>query len=177
MKRILSEFRLYVCNYFISQIPSHTIRLWYYRKVMSYLIENNTSIFMRGYFDCAKGLTIGKNTVINSKCRLDSRGGLVIGDNVSISEEVIILTADHDMDSPNFEGRNKNVIIDDYVWIGTRAMILPGVSIGKGAVIAAGSVVTKNVNEFEVVGGIPAKFIKNRSRDLNYKIEYRRLFQ
>jgi acetyltransferase-like isoleucine patch superfamily enzyme len=173
----LSELRLYFCNHFISNIPSHTIRLFFYRKFMVFNIGEGSSIFMGCKFDCAKGLTIGINSVINARCRLDSRGGLLIGDNVSISEEVIILTADHDMDTPNFAGRNKNVIIGDYVWIGTRAMILPGVNIGKGAVVAAGSVVTKNVNDFEVVGGIPAKFIKKRSENLYYKLYYQRVFQ
>ncbi|MFE3871984.1 acyltransferase [Flavobacterium sp. ZS1P70] len=173
----LSELRLYLCNHFISNIPSHTIRLLFYREFMSFNIGKGSSIFMGCKFDCARGLTIGVNSVINARCRLDSRGGLIIGDNVSISEDVIILTADHDMDAADFAGRNKNVIIEDYAWIGTRAMILPGINTGKGAVIAAGSVVTKNVNAFQVVAGVPAKFIKMRNQNLEYKNNYKRLFQ
>ena len=132
---------------------------------------------MNAKFDCAKGLTIGINSVINSNCRLDSRGFLEIGNNVSISEDVILLTADHNEDLLGVLNREKNVFIGDYVWIGTRAMVLPGVKIGKGAVIAAGAVVTKNVEPLAVVGGIPAKFIKTRTEKFDYTARYKRLFQ
>lgn len=122
---------------------------------------------------------IQKNSVINANCRLDTRGGIYIGENVSISNQVVILTADHDMDSSDMAGRTKKVTIEDYVWIGTRAMIMPGVIIGKGAVVAAGAVVTKNVEPFEVVAGVPARRIKNRMerKDYSYDASYKRLFQ
>jgi acetyltransferase-like isoleucine patch superfamily enzyme len=81
------------------------------------------------------------------------------------------------LNSPDFAGRNKAVAIEDYVWIGTRAMILPGVSIAKGAVVAAGSVVSKDVEPFQVVGGVPAKLITIRNSELRYKLAYQRLFQ
>lgn len=173
----LSEVRLYFCNHFISNIPSHTIRLLFYREFMGFNIGKGSTIFMNCKFDCAKGLSIGVNSVINARCRLDSRGGISIGDNVSVSSEVIILTADHDMDTPNFAGRNKKVVIEDYVWIGTRAMVLPGIIIGKGSLVAAGSVITKNVEPFSVMGGIPGRFIKKRPQNLNYNCSFRRLFQ
>lgn len=128
-------------------------------------------------FDCKGGLSMGENTVINSKCRIDTRGEIKIGENVSISQEVILLTADHNMDSEYFEGRSKLIIIEDFVFIGTRAMLMPGVKLGKGCIIAAGAVVTKDVLPFTVVAGVPAKFIKERSAGINYKVSYRRLFQ
>ena len=128
-------------------------------------------------FDCKNGLTIGNNTTINPKCRLDNRGTITIGNNVSISQEVTILTADHDLDSPDFAGRNNPVVIEDYAWIGTRATILPGCVIGKGAVIAAGALVTKSVEPFAVMAGVPAKMIKTRNPDINYNFSYKRLFQ
>ena len=127
-------------------------------------------------FDCAKGLTIGINSTINPNCRIDPRGNIIIGNNVSISEDVIILTADHDMNSESFGGRNKKTVIDDFVWIGTRVMLLPGVKIGKGAIIAAGAIVTKDVDSFSVMAGIPAKIIKQRpENNINYSASYRRL--
>lgn len=144
---------------------------------MKFTIGTDTYIFMDCVFDCKGGLTIGNNSVINSTCRIDNRGTVTIGNNVSISQDVIILTADHDMDSPDFKGRNKPVVIEDYVWIGTRATVLPGCTIGRGAIVAAGSIVTKNVLPFNVVAGNPAKIIKTRSNDLHYKLSYRRLFQ
>ncbi|WP_366182385.1 acyltransferase [Flavobacterium ovatum] len=177
MKRFFSEFRLYICNHLICHIPSHRVRLWFYKNIMDFHIGKGSTIFMDCKFDCAKGLTIGNNSVINANCRLDSRGGLEIGNNVSISEDVILLTADHNEDLLGVVNREKNVYIDDYVWIGTRAMILPGVNINKGAIIAAGSVVTKNVEALVVVGGIPAKFIKIRPEKFDYTANYKRLFQ
>lgn len=177
MSTILSEFRLYICNHLIANIPSHTIRLWYYRNVMYFKIAKGCTIFMNCKFDCSGGLTIGLNSVINSNCRLDSRGGLEIGDNVSVSENVIFLTADHNEDFIGIYGREKKIIIKDYVWIGTRAMVLPGVTIEKGAVVGAGAIVTRNVDYLNVVAGIPAKKINIRPENFNYKINYKRLFQ
>lgn len=174
---VLSEFRLYICNHIVGSIPSHTIRLWYYKRIMNFKIGKGSTIFMNCKFDCAGGFILGDNSVINANCRLDSRGGLKIGNNVSISENVILLTADHDMDSSNFSGRNGTVLINDYVWLGTNSMVLMGVTVNIGAVIAAGAVVHKDVESYNVVGGIPAKFIRTRNNNLNYKISYKRLFQ
>ena len=177
MKTIVSEFRLYLCNHFISHIPSSKFRLWFYRDVMGFKISKGSFIFLGCKFDCTKGLVIGKNSVINARCRLDNRGGIDIGENVSVSSDVIILTAEHDMDTHDFAGRNKKVIIEDYVWIGTRAMVLPGITVSRGALIAAGSIVTKDVPAFSVVAGVPARFIKKRPENINYNASYSRLFQ
>jgi acetyltransferase-like isoleucine patch superfamily enzyme len=177
IRNILSELRLYICNEWITTIPSHTFRLWFYRKLMKFQIADEVSIFMHCSFDAAKGLTIGRGSVINAGCRLDSRGEIRIGNKVSISQQVIILTADHDVDARDFAGRNRKVVIEDLVWIGTRAILLPGVTIGKGAIIAAGAVVNKNVQPFTVVGGVPAKLLRDRRRDIEYPTKYRRLFQ
>lgn len=175
--RLLSELRLYICNEVISGIPSRRIRYWYYKNIMNFSIDIKCSVFMNCTFDCAGGLTIGKYTVIHSKCRLDPRGKLTIGESVGVSQDVVILTADHSMNSPIFESRHRQVIIEDYVWIGTRATILPGVRIGKGAVVAAGAVVTKDVDEFTMVGGVPARVIGKRQKNLIYGEYYSRLFQ
>ena len=86
------------------------------------------------------------------------------------------MTADHNVNSSRFEGQNKAVIIEDYVWVGTRAMILPGVTLGHGAVVAAGAVVTKSIPAFEIWGGIPARKIGERNSDLRYLVNYKRVF-
>ena len=119
---------------------------------------------------------MGEGSVINERCRMDNRGGLEIGRSVSISADVIVLTADHDAESAVMEGRTRPVKIEDYVWVGTRAMILPGVTVGRGAVIAAGAVVTKSVPEYTIVAGVPARPVKTRTKNLNYECYYRRLF-
>jgi acetyltransferase-like isoleucine patch superfamily enzyme len=177
MKRFLSETRLYICNHIVAHIPSHTIRLWFYNKVMGFKIGKGSTILMNCSFDCTRSFTIGENSTINAGCRLDNRGGITIGNNVSISSDVVILTADHDMNSSDFAGRINPVFIEDYVWVGIRATILPGVNVEKGAVLAAGSLVTKNINSYQVVGGVPAKFIKNRNNNLSYKVSYKGLLQ
>lgn len=177
MRRFFSELRMYVCNRWVSRIPSHTFRLFFYRSVMKFNIGGHTPIFLDCTFDCIRNFSIGPNSVINGKCRLDNRGGITIGQNVSISQEVMIITAYHDPDSAGFAGGEKPVFIDDYVWIGSRAIILPGCHIGKGAVVAAGAVVTKDVAPCAIVAGSPAKVIKTRSSDLDYQVRYRRLFQ
>lgn len=177
IRLFLSEFRLYLCNHLIANLPSHTLRLWYYKTIMGFKIGKGSTIFMNCKFDCAKNLDIGYNVVINSGCRLDNRGHIKIGNNVSISQDVCILTADHDVSSETLNGRNKIVEIYDYAFIGTRAMILPGVKIEKGGVVAAASLIHKNVAENNVVGGVPAKFIKLRNPNYNYQVNYKRLFQ
>ena len=93
---ILSEFRLYLCNEWIKKIPSHTIRNSYYKNFMGFQIGKQSAILMSTEFDCARGLILGDNSVINSRCRIDTRGGVTIGKGVSISSDVIILTADHE---------------------------------------------------------------------------------
>ena len=84
---------------------------------------------------------------------------------------------EHDIDSPDFAETGAPVIIEDYAVIGTRVTILPGVTVGRGSVVGSGAVVTKNVAPYTVVGGVPAVFIKNRSKDLRYTLKFSRLFQ
>jgi acetyltransferase-like isoleucine patch superfamily enzyme len=177
LKGFFSELRLYLCNEWVATIPSHHFRNWFYRRVMGFDIDRESSIFMHCKFDCSTGLSLGRYSVINANCRLDTRGGISIGEKVAISQDVIILTADHEKDSVDFKGRVRKVIIEDYVWIGTRAIILPGVRIQEGAVVGAGSTVTKDVEPYSVVAGIPARVIGTRPDKLEYNSAYKRLFQ
>jgi maltose O-acetyltransferase len=120
------------------------------------------------------GLRIGRATVVNERCKFDVRGLLTIGDNVSISSDVMVLTADHDPAAPDFRYRERSVHIDDFVWIGTRATILPGVTIGRGAIIAAGAVVTRDVAPLDIVAGVPARPIGRRpATALAYDLDWR----
>lgn len=172
----LIEGTLYFANHILNHIPLHFIRLHFYRVFLRFEIGSGSTIFMEAWFDTVKQFKMGKNSVVNQKCRLDNRGSIAIGNNVSISSEVCILTADHDLQSYDFKGRCRPVNIEDYVFIGTRAMILPGVTLGKGSAIAAGAVVTKSVSPFTIVAGVPAKPIGKRQTDLQYHSSYRRLF-
>jgi acetyltransferase-like isoleucine patch superfamily enzyme len=175
-QRVRSEFVLFVANRVVNHVPSHCFRKLFYRTIMGFKIGSDSYIFMDAWFDARGGFAIGNNSVINQKCRLDTRGGIIIGNNVSIAAEVQILTADHDIQSRIFEGHTGSVSIGDFVFIGTRAILLKGVSLGKGAVICAGAVVTKDVEDFSVVAGVPAREIYKRTTTLDYTINYGRLF-
>lgn len=171
IRKVLHFFKEFLVNYLsnniINNIPSYFIRHTYYKLICRIKIGKGTSIHMKTFID-GQNITIGKNTVINRSCYLDGRGALVIGNKVSISPHVHIITVSHDMNSPYFENVFTTVEIQDYVWIGSRVVILQGVKIGEGAVIGAGSVVTKDVEPFTFVAGVPAVKIKDRSRDLVY---------
>ncbi len=112
--------------------------------------------------------------MINRDVLLDGRKGLRIGNNVSISEGAVILTLEHDPNSPDFANRGATVQIEDYVFVGARAIILPAVTVCRGAVVAAGAVVTHDVAPYTIVGGVPARPISERSRDLHYQLDYRK---
>jgi acetyltransferase-like isoleucine patch superfamily enzyme len=173
---IVSEFTLYAWNRIITFFPSHHLRRVWLAKVMGFSIHPSSAIFMGCTFDAKRGLSIGQNSVINENCRIDTRGGIAIGKNVVISSEAVVLTATHDPRSPLFEGVKQSVHIHDFVWVGLRALILPGVTLGKGSIVAAGAVVTKSVQPGDTVAGVPARVIASGRYDLQYETSYRRLF-
>jgi maltose O-acetyltransferase len=122
----------------------------------------------------AANIEIGSHSIINSVAHLDGRGGLLrIGSNVDIAQHVTIWTLDHDPHDDFHRSRGRGVTIEDYVWIASRSTILPGVTIGRGAVVATNSVVTKDVAPMTIVGGIPAKPIGIRRSGLKYTLTYR----
>lgn len=107
-------------------------------------------------------LTIGENSWIDGGVKLYSVDEIVIGANAVVSEGAFICTASHDVRSETFELVTKPIKIGDMAWVAGRAIVLPGVTIGEGAVVAAGSVVTKDVEPWTVVGGNPARTLKRR---------------
>ena len=116
--------------------------------------------------------SLGRNSTVNFGCYLDNRRGIKIGDNAAIAHNVKIYTLGHDIDSTNFETKGASVTIGNNVFIFSNAMIMPGVTIGDGAVILPGSVVTKSIEPFAVVGGVPARIIKKRTTEIAYTIKY-----
>jgi len=113
-------------------------------------------------------LTVGKNSFIGN-IYMALHANISIGENVCINDRVELLTASHEINDPNWTHLKGEITIEDYVWVGTGAMILPGVTIGKGAVIGARSVIAKNVAPYSIVVGNPAKpLAKTRSKDLRY---------
>ena len=139
-------------------------------------IGKNSEINMNLYVFNYKGIKIGSHSHINRSCFIDARAGVTIGNNVSISHNVSIITGSHDIQSINFSGVFRPIKIDDYVWIGINSTILQGVHIGKGAVVAAGSVVTKDIPPYTIVGGVPAKIISTRIKNINYQCKWEDYF-
>ena len=135
------------------------------RRILSELtgreIDSSFTMFPPFYTDCGMNTFIGKDVFINSGCHFQDQGGVYIGDGTLIGSQVVIATINHDID-PAHRGDNllASVHIGKNVWIGSHSTILPGVSIGDNAVVAAGAVVTKNVEANTIVGGVPAKVLK-----------------
>ena len=172
--KIISFFRglkYYIATYWVAHWPSFRLRHWYYRRIMGYSIGKDSSLHM-GLFITGQNIEIGDNVVINRRVYLDGRIGIKIKNNVSISPEVYILSMEHDPNDPKFTTRGGMVTIDDNVWIGSRAMILPGIHIGEGAVVGACAVVTKDVDPYRIVAGVPARPIGSRSRQIDYRCVY-----
>lgn len=163
--------KYYIANHIVAHVPSYRFRLAFYRYVCRYEVGPSTSIHVN-VFVTGKRVKIGAHSAIGRRTYLDGRGELTIGDCVSISPDVQLLTAEHDMNDPDFKSFCAPVTVEDYAWIGTRALILPGVRIGRGAVVAAGAVVTKDVPPLTVVGGVPAKPIGKRNPDMRYQCNW-----
>ena len=173
---ILAEFWLLILR-IVGFIPSHLLRKFFYW-LSGVKIPFNSTIHLRANFFKPSGVTIGHDTIIGYGAFLDGRGGLTIGNHVDIATDVLIYTNEHNINTPDFGNAFAPVTIKDYVFIGPRAIILPGVTIGRGAVVAAGAVVTKDIPDLEVWGGVPAKKISDRKlKNPNYKLGRAMLFQ
>jgi maltose O-acetyltransferase len=155
-------------------LPFHRLRMPIYRHLLGIELGQASSIHRNCRFYFPPGVRIGSNSVINRDVLLDGRMGLLIGNNVSISEGSALITLEHDPNSPSFANRGGQVVVDDRVFVGLRAIILPGVTVGEGAIVAAGAVVTRDVGAYQIVAGVPARPIGERPRGLNYVLDYRK---
>jgi len=151
-----------------AKLPSHTIRNFLLRFVYGVKLSKGACLYGGFIIRNPTGITIESGTVIGGNCELDGRMGLWIGKNVNISGDVQIFTLQHDYRDPHFKTIGGPVEIHDYAWLSARSMVLPGVKIGKGAIVAAGAVVTQDVQPYTVVAGVPAKEISKRPKDLDY---------
>ncbi len=173
---VFLDFWLMVLT-FVGYIPIHTIR-WFFYCLSGMKISPSAHIHMWARFYYPVGITIGEDTIIGDHALLDGRASLTIGKHVDIASNVMIYNSEHDINAEDFQAITQSVVIEDYAFIGPRAIILPGVKIGKGAIVGAGAVVTKDVSEFAIVGGVPAQVIGERKlKDPKYKLGRARLFQ
>jgi len=165
----------YSYNHWLSNCPSITLRRSFLSKWLGALGEG-TGVQMGCRFLNGRKVYLGERNVINFGCLLDGRKYEIrIGSDVSIGPEASVLTLGHDPQSPEFANQGGKVVIGNRVWIGYRAIVLPGVTIGEGAVIGAGSVVTKDVPSFKIVAGVPAREVGTREHKLAYELNFRPL--
>lgn len=163
----------FVYNTLLSPLPSRTIRHCYLR------------LWLRGFgrgagvqrgcrFLNGRKVRLAERVIINFGCLVDGRHyDIEIGANATIGPDATILSLGHDPNSPDFKEMGGPVRIGARVWIGYRAIVLPGVTIGEGAVVAAGAVVSRDVEPLAIVAGVPARVIGQRNGDLRYQLNYR----
>jgi maltose O-acetyltransferase len=175
LRRTAGAVFAYTYNACVGHIPMHWLRRDYLRFYLGSL-GAGTTIQLGCRFLNGRKVSLGERNVVNFGCLFDGRHfSIRTGSDVSIGPEAAILTLAHDPQDPEFRDRGGDVVIGDRVWIAYRATILPGVEIGEGAVIAAGAIVTTNVEPFTIVAGVPARKIGERSRELRYRLNYKLL--
>lgn len=176
IKTISLELLLLFLKY-VGFIPIHSIRKFFY--ILSGVnMPLDSNIYMGANFFNPSGITIGHDSLIGSNSFLDGRAPLTIGSHTSLASDVMIYNDEHNIHDQNYSNSFGTVTIGDYVFVGPRSIIMPGVTIGDGAVIAAGAIVTKNVPGFEVWGGVPAKKISDRKiKKPSYKLGRAMWFQ
>jgi acetyltransferase-like isoleucine patch superfamily enzyme len=172
----VSCFHLGLYNSLFTHCPSFVVRHFVLRHLYGMKIGRRTNIHMGVRVLAPQRIRIGDNSIVHFDCILDGRRGLVIGDCVDVSYQVNIFTLQHDLDDPDYGTSGGQVTVDDYAVLSGRSTILPGVTVGRGAVVASGAVVTGDVPPYKVYGGVPARYIKDRNSDLRYKHSYRRYF-
>lgn len=153
---------------FIPSIPSVTFRNLLIRKA-GVKASNNVYFYPGFVVRNPNGLVIEDGVSIGPKCLLDARRGLTIHKNAVIAYEAIIWSLNHDYNDIFFCGKGAPTEIGEYAWICSRSIILPGIKVGKGAIVASNAVVTKDVPDYAIVGGVPAKIIGHREKkDFQY---------
>ncbi len=170
--REIENYILLIVGWF----PLGFVRMFFYR-LADMKIGSSTIINMGARVYNPSGISIGDDCVIGERIVLDGRAPLTIGNHVDIASEVMIYNSEHDINDELFKATESPVSIGDYVFIGPRAIILPGVTIGDAAVVGAGAVVTKDVPTGSIVGGVPAKVIGERKlKKPQYRLRRKGIF-
>ena len=176
MKNFISGLYHFIID-IIMWLPCHPLRRFACRLLMK-RFDASSAIYRNVDLRSPYRIDVRAHTNINKRCVLDGRGGLKIGNNVDIAQETNIWTEQHDYNSPTYKSVCKEVIIEDYVWLASRVTVLPGVHIGRGAIVASGAVVTKDVPPLAIVAGVPAIIIGYRKEEaLQYHLGDRAWFR
>lgn len=169
-------FYLSLWTWFFSYFPSYVIRRFVLKRIYGVKMGKNVYVHMGVKFLKPWAVTIGDNVNIQLGSFIDGRGGLVIGNNVDITLGVKILTQQHDLQDSVYTTVSRPVHIGNNCVIGSFALLMPGVTIGEGAVVGAGSVVSRSIPEWSIAVGNPCLIKRVRNSEINYKIGYARYF-
>lgn len=162
-------------NILINKIPSHHLRLAWLR-LGGAKIGKGSSIWRNTEILGVENLVIGDDSCIAWHCQIDARAGLIIGDHVAVASHAKIIAGTHDLEAPEFWSISAPIYIEDYAWIATGALVGHGSRIGRGAVVTANTVVSKEIAPYKIVGGMGAKPMGERPHNLNYKVGGKGLF-
>lgn len=162
-------------NILINKIPSHNIRLWWL-KLGGAKIGKGSTIWRNTEILGVNNLVIGDDSCIAWHCQIDARAGLIIGDHVAVASYVKIIAGSHDLEAPEFWSISAPIYIEGYVWIATGALIGHGARLGRGSVVTANTLVSKEIAPYKIIGGSGAKPMGERPHNLNYKVGGKGLF-
>ncbi len=175
VQRFCEALRFVLYNHLVTHLPGYGLRHAYLRRVLGYEIDRTASVAM-GCFVTGDVMTVGPRSVVNRGCYLDGRGGLWLGEDVSVSPECYLLSLTHDVRDPTFTAVPGPVRLEDRSWIGARAVVLPGRTVGRGGVVGAGAVVSRDVPALEIVAGNPARSVGRRPVEPTYELNWRPWF-
>lgn len=171
---IIKQYKDGILLHWLGHTHCHAFKMFFYRYIYNMDIAPKVVIYKDCEVRCPEAVKIGRGSVIGDNAILDGRAGLTIDENVVFASNVSVWTLQHDYRDPEFrcvEGHYGPVHICKRAWIGPNVIILHDVTIGEGAVVAAGAVITKDVEPFTLVGGVPAKKIGERPRNLIYNLD------
>ena len=170
---VMDEDAALACNYYSQEAQRITCEINYnfhdldeirelFSKIIGEKVSDDFRLFPPFTTDFGKNIHLGKNVFINSGCRFQDQGGIYIGDNVLIGHNVVLATLNHN-ENPQKRGNliPAPIKIGNDVWIGSNVTVTPGVTIGDNAIVAAGAVVTRDVEENTIVAGVPARYIRD----------------
>jgi acetyltransferase-like isoleucine patch superfamily enzyme len=170
---------LFGANRIVGPMPGHAMRLAYYRTALGWDIGEHTTIHHGLKIFGGRGrVRIGRRSTFQMDCLIVGAGmdDLWIGDNVAVAYRAALIMGSHDVLAPGFDGITGPITIEEHVFIGTGAMVLLGVTLGRGTVVTAGSVVTKSTPPYSIVRGNPAQVVGRRPQNLAYSAEHTWLF-
>jgi putative colanic acid biosynthesis acetyltransferase WcaF len=164
----------YWLNHVVNRVPLAGLRMRLYGAAGVAIEDPGRSLIMlHTELHTPRRITLGRGTTIGRNVLLDGRGGITFGRNVNVSSFSLFVTGTHDLADRAFGDAYAPIVVEDRAWVATRATVLGGVTIGEGAVVAAGAVVVRDVPPHTVVGGVPARPIAERPAGHDYELTWR----